>query len=166
MRIQLIGSRATLKEELAKTPAFREHWMHSALAGAVAIALIRYRAEHGLSQRGLAKLLGISQPRVSRLELGERHPTPEALACLTRQLGLRISLEVAPSQEPEGKIAVQPCKDGEILTLDGVSITSTRRSRPGARTYPLRPAMTGASYPSISRVSTPTGPVSRRCSAT
>lgn len=41
---------------------------------ATAAALLCHRAEHKLSQRELAKRLGVSQPRVVKLESGEHNP--------------------------------------------------------------------------------------------
>jgi ribosome-binding protein aMBF1 (putative translation factor) len=125
MSAEWVDSRDVLKEHLAQDPAFREHWVHSALARAVAIAVIRYRAEHDLSQRGLAKLLGIPQPHVSRLEIGERHPTPETLARLSKKLGLRFCLEIGPAAAPEDAIAIEDGGGGtQVLTVSGVSITT------------------------------------------
>ncbi|MGH2460247.1 MAG: helix-turn-helix transcriptional regulator [Chloroflexota bacterium] len=46
-----------------------------ALARAVAIRLIGYRADRGLIQAQLAKVLGVKQPQVARLELGVHNPT-------------------------------------------------------------------------------------------
>jgi transcriptional regulator with XRE-family HTH domain len=37
------------------------------------------------------------QPHIARLELGERHPTIETLEKLSRVLGLRFILDVAPA---------------------------------------------------------------------
>jgi ribosome-binding protein aMBF1 (putative translation factor) len=69
----------------------------TALARAVARAVVRYRSDHGLSQSVLAAKLGIRQPHIARLELGERHPTIETLEKLSRVLGLRFILDVAPA---------------------------------------------------------------------
>jgi len=69
----------------------------TALARAVARAVVRYRSEHGLSQNTLAAMLGMRQPHIARLELGERHPTIETLEKLSRVLGLRFILDVAPA---------------------------------------------------------------------
>jgi predicted XRE-type DNA-binding protein len=55
-------------------PDFRAEWQRLAPARAFATTLLRYRAEHDLSQRELGELLGVSQPRVTKLESGE----PEA----------------------------------------------------------------------------------------
>lgn len=64
-----------IAEDLARDPAFRVVWERTALGRAVAIALVRYRAEHDLSQWDLAKRLAMKQPQVARLELGEVNPS-------------------------------------------------------------------------------------------
>jgi predicted transcriptional regulator len=43
--------------------------------------VIGYRVDHGLSQTGLARLLGMHQPAVARLEAGDHEPS---LATLSR----------------------------------------------------------------------------------
>jgi hypothetical protein len=61
-------------ERAARDPAFREEWEKTALARAFAIELIRYRADHDLSQAGLAALLDVKQPQVA---LGAGGEEPE-----------------------------------------------------------------------------------------
>ena len=56
---------AILEEEL-RDPAFREEWGRTALARAVALGVVRYRAQGGLSQRKLAEVLGWKPPQVAR----------------------------------------------------------------------------------------------------
>lgn len=93
-----------LAEEL-EDPAFREQWEDTALARAVAIALVQYRAEHHLSQTALAKLLGVKQPTVARWEIGEHNPTWDTLLLLARKLGITVSLTVQPTLSPSGSVA-------------------------------------------------------------
>ena len=93
---ELRTGRQVLENHL-KDPAFREEWERTALARAVAIRLVRYRVDHGLSQTGLAKLLGMKQPAVSRLEDGETNPTFETLIRISQALGIEFLLDVAPN---------------------------------------------------------------------
>jgi DNA-binding XRE family transcriptional regulator len=37
--------------------------------------LIDYRADHQLTQRGLGRVLGVSRPRIARLESGKQNPS-------------------------------------------------------------------------------------------
>ena len=70
MQSPWIDSKDLQEARFQKDAAARERWERTALARAVAIAVIRYRAEHRLSQRALGKQLGMPQPHVARLELG------------------------------------------------------------------------------------------------
>jgi ribosome-binding protein aMBF1 (putative translation factor) len=83
-------------EEMLRDPAFRAEWERAALARAVAEAVIRYRAEHRLSQTALARLLGWRQPVVARLEAAEHNPSMDTLLTLARMLGLRVQVDVGP----------------------------------------------------------------------
>ena len=91
-----------LAEHLASDPEFAAEWERLALARMVAVQLIGYRADHGLSQRGLAELLGVSQPRVVELESGEKNPQIETLLKITAATDLEFAIDIAPvGQEPK-----------------------------------------------------------------
>jgi DNA-binding XRE family transcriptional regulator len=92
-------TREVRTEQLEKDPAFRAYWQRTALARAVALAVIGYRAEHQLTQTRLAQLLGVRQPHVARLELGEHTPSLEMLQRLSRVLGLRFIVQIAPASD-------------------------------------------------------------------
>src|SRR5207245_1734578 len=62
-----------LAAELAADPEFAHEWERLALARTVAVGLIGFRSDNQLSQRELAELLGVSQPRVVELESGEKN---------------------------------------------------------------------------------------------
>ena len=84
-----------LAEEMAD-PAFRAEWERTAVARAVALCLVGYRAERDLSQRDLAKLLGMEQPQVARLERGDVNPTLETLMRLAGALDIEFTIDVRP----------------------------------------------------------------------
>ena len=63
----------------------------------MALAIVRYRAEHGLSQRDLAQRLGMKQPQVARLELGEVNPSMETLMRASARLGIEFTIDVRPA---------------------------------------------------------------------
>lgn len=71
-------------EQLRSNPEFCAEWERTVLAGAVAVAIVRYRAEHDLSQRELAERLHMKQPQVARLELGEVNPNINTLMRISR----------------------------------------------------------------------------------
>jgi transcriptional regulator with XRE-family HTH domain len=89
---------AELRAELLGDPAVAAEYGKNLLAHQVALAVLRYRSEHGLSQRQLGRLLGMPQSNIARLEAGERQPTIETLAKLARVLGRDFTVEVTPER--------------------------------------------------------------------
>jgi DNA-binding XRE family transcriptional regulator len=90
-----------LAEALAADPEFAVEWERLALARMVAARLIAYRSENSLSQRELAKHLGVSQPRVVELESGEKNPQIETLVKIAATTGIEFAFDVVPvGQEP------------------------------------------------------------------
>ncbi|MDQ2760507.1 MAG: helix-turn-helix domain-containing protein [Actinomycetota bacterium] len=68
----------------------------TALANQLAILVIRYRVDHGLTQTALARKLGMKQPQVARLEAGDHEPSVATLARLANRLGITLRLDLAP----------------------------------------------------------------------
>ncbi len=97
-------SNAVVLEEMLQDPQFRAEWDRTALARAVAEAVIAYRAEHQLSQSALARLLGWSQPVVARLEAAEHNPTMDTLLTVARTLGLQTQVKVGPKTGVVAKV--------------------------------------------------------------
>ncbi|HEY2282830.1 MAG TPA: helix-turn-helix transcriptional regulator [Solirubrobacteraceae bacterium] len=94
-------SEQALAEEL-RDPDFQREWERTAVARAVALKVLTYRTEQGLSQRALAKKLGMTQPQVARLEAGEHNPTIDTLARLAQALDIEFAIDVHPRQrEPK-----------------------------------------------------------------
>lgn len=89
-----------IAEQLRTDPEFRAEWERTAFGRAVAVAVIRYRAEHDLSQRDLADRLGMKQPQVARLELGEVNPSIDTLMRISSQLGIEFTIDVRPAGAP------------------------------------------------------------------
>jgi ribosome-binding protein aMBF1 (putative translation factor) len=80
---------------------FREEWDRLAFARAVAVKVIEYRADHGLSQRQLAEQIGLPQPQVARLETGEHDPSQRTLTRLAGALGIEITISITgESRQP------------------------------------------------------------------
>ena len=123
-RVKLISSRDVLEEHL-RNPEFRAEWDRTTLARAVALAVVSYRAKQGMTQTQLAHKLGVRQPHVARLEMGEHNPSLEMLHRLSRFLGLRFIFEVAPATEGEhdARLVLPPRMDVvEDVTVDGSRI--------------------------------------------
>jgi DNA-binding XRE family transcriptional regulator len=96
-----------LAAALEADPEFAAEWERLALARVVATRLIAYRSENGLSQRELAKRLGVSQPRVVEIEAGEKNPQIETLIKISAKTGLEFAIDIVPiGQEPKlvGKV--------------------------------------------------------------
>ncbi len=109
-----------LAEEL-RNPAFRRDWERLAPARAVANSVIAYRAQQGLTQTALARVLGISQPAVARLEIAEHLPTLDTLLKLSERLGLEFSLSLTPRGRAEpGRERLHI--EERIVTAQGVAL--------------------------------------------
>jgi DNA-binding XRE family transcriptional regulator len=91
-----------LAERLSSDPQFAAEWERLALARMVAVQLIGFRVDQGLSQRELADRLGVSQPRVVELESGEKNPQIETLVKIAAATGLEFAIDIAPvGHEPK-----------------------------------------------------------------
>ncbi|MCI1747928.1 MAG: helix-turn-helix domain-containing protein [Acidipropionibacterium sp.] len=76
-------------------PAYAAEVDRLALADAVSVAIVAYRAEHDLTQTAFGRMLGVKQPQVARLERGDVLPSLETLQRLARAgvLEVRIAHE-------------------------------------------------------------------------
>jgi ribosome-binding protein aMBF1 (putative translation factor) len=82
-------------EDLADPEVRREH-ERTTLAHAVAMRVIGYRIDHGLSQTALARILGMHQPAIARLEAGDHEPSLATLSRLARVLGIEFHIDITP----------------------------------------------------------------------
>jgi transcriptional regulator with XRE-family HTH domain len=109
---------ALLVEEQLADPKFKAEWQRFAPAREFASTLLRYRAEHGLSQRALAKRLGLSQPRIVKLESGDHNPEIDTIINAVRQLGIEFALDVAPADRKPMLVTARAQKRGAIAHDD------------------------------------------------
>ena len=116
MKRPLVKWRDILPKDL-ENPEFRAEWERTALARAVSLAVIGYRIEHGLSQRQLAKQLGMPQSVIGRLEIGEHTPSLETLYRLATGLSTQFVLAVAPPNQAGDLPLREGAKVLEDLTL-------------------------------------------------
>jgi ribosome-binding protein aMBF1 (putative translation factor) len=77
---------------------YRSEYERTRLANDVAIKVIKYRVDHGLSQAELGRMIGMKQPHVARLESGDHEPSLSTLARLSAALGLDFSVDVKPDR--------------------------------------------------------------------
>ena len=81
-----------LAPEQARADEFRAAWLRLAPARQFAAMLVGYRADGDLSQRALAELLGVSQPRIARMESGEQNSDVETISSVVGKLGTEFAL--------------------------------------------------------------------------
>lgn len=122
-----------IAERLRTDPEFRAEWERTTLARAVAVAIVRYRAAHDLSQRELAERLGMKQPQVARLELGEVNPNMETLIRVSGQLGIEFTIDVRPAGPARNvtKRAQAESVVGTFTTAEAELLVAVRFGRRG-----------------------------------
>lgn len=114
---------ALLAKEQIADPSFRAEWQRLAPAREFAATLLRYRATHGLSQRALAENLGVSQPRIAKMESGEHNPELDTIINAVRRLGIEFVLDVAPAARKPALVSALARKRGAI-DHDDVSVVA------------------------------------------
>jgi transcriptional regulator with XRE-family HTH domain len=110
-------------EEQLRDPSFKAEWQRLAPAREFAATLLRYRAGHRLSQRVLAERLGLSQPRIVKLESGEHNLEIDTIINAVRRLGIEFVLDVAPADRTPLLITARAQKQGAIAH-DDVSVVA------------------------------------------
>jgi transcriptional regulator with XRE-family HTH domain len=114
---------ALVAEEQLADPSFKAEWQRLAPAREFAATLLRYRVAHKLSQRALAKKLGISQPRVVKLESGEHNPEIDTIINAVRSLGIEFALDVAPTSRKPALVTARAQK-GRAIAHEDVSVVA------------------------------------------
>jgi ribosome-binding protein aMBF1 (putative translation factor) len=89
---------------LAEDSEYRRLVFSQVTASAFGIAVLKYRLDHGLSQRALGKRLGMAQPQIARIEDGEHTPTLDTLCRVCDALGLEIDLRIGPREDGKRSI--------------------------------------------------------------
>jgi transcriptional regulator with XRE-family HTH domain len=92
VKVSDLKSASQIAEEARADPEVRRELERTALANAVAIRVISYRTEHGLSQTQLARRLGMHQSAIARIETGDHEPSLATLGKLAK--GLEIDLHI------------------------------------------------------------------------
>ena len=84
-----------LFDRLSKNPAFVREYEALEEEFALATALIKARADAGLTQEEIARRMGTTQSAVARLEGGKSRPSTTTLAKFAKATGarLRVSFE-------------------------------------------------------------------------
>lgn len=90
----LLPNAELVAQELRSEAEFQAEWQRTAWGRALAVALVRYRADHSLSQRELAERLRMTPAEVSTLEVGDVKPSTEMLNRLVEELGIELTVDV------------------------------------------------------------------------
>ena len=93
MRLSQLKRLDEVVEGQREGPEFRAEWDRGEIARGIAAVLVRYRAAHALSQRDLARSVGMAAA-IARLERGERQPSFDTLIRLTATTGLEFHFDV------------------------------------------------------------------------
>ena len=84
--------REYIAEQIKKSPTFAKALAEAERDVAIAVELAKLRERRGLSQTALAKLTGIKQPQIARLESGAHLPALGTLKKLLGVLGGKLEL--------------------------------------------------------------------------
>ncbi|MHB1772314.1 MAG: helix-turn-helix transcriptional regulator [Acidimicrobiales bacterium] len=77
-------------------PVYRAENERTRFANDIAIRVLYYRSEHGLTQTAFGRLVGMRQPHVARLESGEHEPSLSTLVRLAAALGEDLTVDIKP----------------------------------------------------------------------
>lgn len=81
-------------EESLKNPEFKKEWEASELEFQIQDMLVKARIAAKLTQNELAKLSGVRQSNISRIENGTCLPKLETLAVLAKAMGKKLKIEI------------------------------------------------------------------------
>jgi DNA-binding XRE family transcriptional regulator len=107
---RLVTHGGVIAETLNPDPDFRAEWERLVPARKLAVELIRYRAEHELTQTALANRLGVSQPRVAKLESGEHNPDFDTIAHVVEVTGIEFCFDFVPAGR-ESKLTTKRARE-------------------------------------------------------
>lgn len=82
-----------IREELLRNPETRKAYDELEFEFEIIKAIIRVRAQKKLTQRGLARKIGVAQSALARFESGRTNPTLSFLKKVTQGLGLKLSVK-------------------------------------------------------------------------
>lgn len=71
----------------------------------------------------MAERLGVSQPRIVKLESGEHNPEVDTIINAVRQLGIEFVLDVSPAGQKPVLVTARAQKSGPIA-YDDVSVVA------------------------------------------
>ena len=118
-----------IADELDHDDDFRAEWLRLAPARQFAVMLIEYRADHRLTQRQLAAVLGLTQPRIAKLESGEQNPDFDTIVATVDKLGTEFCLDVGPARY-EAKLVTKGARtSGQVVRHGNVAVVTASAAR-------------------------------------
>lgn len=123
-----VSSGELVASERIEDDEFRREWQRLAPARQFAAMLIEYRADHALSQRALAQRLGVSQPRIVRMESGEHNPDVDTIIATVDKLGTEFMLDVAPAERGARLVTKGAQTAGAVVRHGNVAVTTASRT--------------------------------------
>jgi DNA-binding XRE family transcriptional regulator len=97
VKISELVTAEELRERDLDDADYRAEFDRTRIANDVAILVLKYRAEHGLSQSAFGRIVGMRQPHVARLEAADHEPSLDTLVRLSAALGTDFILDINPS---------------------------------------------------------------------
>ena len=95
--------RRYVREQIKRDPRLAQDVADARAEVRLAVMIARLREERGWSQRDLAKVTGIKQPQIARIEKGGQMPTLETLWRLADALNAEVV--IGPNQALEIRAA-------------------------------------------------------------
>ena len=95
--------RQYVKEQIKRDPRFARELEEARAQVRLAVMIVRLREKRGWTQRDLARMTGIKQPQIARIEKGGQLPTIETLWRLAD--ALKALVIIGPRQKIEIKAA-------------------------------------------------------------
>jgi ribosome-binding protein aMBF1 (putative translation factor) len=84
--------------ESMRDAEYRAERERTQFAHNVAMRVVAYRVEQGISQAELGRRVGMRQPHIARLEAGDHEPSLSTLSRLSRALGLEFHIDITPKR--------------------------------------------------------------------
>jgi len=86
---------------------FREEWEAVSPEYDIVNAMLDGRAKYNFSQRELARMTGITQADICKMENANANPSLHTLKKLASGLGMKLKIEFVPDEDAEKELAVR-----------------------------------------------------------
>ena len=83
-------------KELMKNPEFEKEWNEDSAERQLAAFVINERIKRNMTQTQIAKVVGVGQANLSKIENAEARPTLKTISSIAKKLGYELKLEFRP----------------------------------------------------------------------